>query len=289
MSIVEAPAQLQAWIDELGDEIAVLSTRRYKLIDALNALNVSPAPAPAAAVKVKVQREPAKRTSPANQRRRSKYDLAAIAKAARDGVKVGTSARDAVQALYPSASHQMVGWLMTRARKEGFEMPASRPGRSVHPSAPEATVTAISAAPSAPSLGGRQPTVNYVEIAQLIAKRYGIPPSTAKNWMARCREQGLIKPLTAGLRVVEDNTVDPDQSAAAVYDGRAVAEQYLAAIRQNTRPIQSVADLFDIDKQLAAQWVRRARADGELPPAAEPQLPEQERRAMLDATKSGLV
>jgi transposase-like protein len=168
----------------------------------------------------------------------------------------------------------------------------------------DATVTEITTAPGTKpkgpaSQGGRRPAVNYVEIAQVmvelrdaganvhseIAKRYDVPPSTAKNWMARCREQGLIKPLTAGLRVVEDNTIDPDQSATAVYDGRAVAEQYLTAIRENSRPIQSVADLFDIDKQLAAQWVRRARADGELPPAAEPQLPEQERRAMLDATK----
>jgi transposase len=176
---------------------------------------------------------------------------------------------------------------------------------------PNATVTKISDAPSAQpapkvkgpaQLGGRRPTVDYLEVAKLIAelraaganvqdgiaKHYKVPPSTAKNWMARCREQGLVKPLVAGLRVVEDNTVD-ETKPDVEYNAEAVAEHYRQAVRQNLRQVQYVADQLKIDRSTAMEWIRRARADGALPPAAEPQLPEDERRAMLDSSKPETV
>lgn len=174
------------------------------------------------------------------------------------------------------------------------------PGSGKKSAAPvDATVTQISTARSAPkpATGGR----DYVEIAKQIvefrdaglpvapalAQLYSVPLSTSKNWMTRCRDLGLVPPLEANLKVVEDNTVNPGRLPP--YDGAAVAAAYLEAIRDNRRPIQAVADTLGIDKATAIQWVRQARLDQQLPPAADPQLPEAERRALLDMSKPELA
>jgi|GEM_PF-4096958 len=185
-------------------------------------------------------------------------------------------------------------------RKAGLIADERGPGRP--PGAPnkpkpaaDAQVTQISDAPSRKP--GGPVARDYVEIARHIvefrdagvpvapalSKMFKVPESTAKNWMSRCREQGLVKPLVANLKVIEDNTIG-DQSTA-VYNAREVASSYLEAIRTNRRPIQHVADSLGIDKQTALGWVRQARLDGELAPDGEPQLPEEERRRLLDMSK----
>lgn len=163
-------------------------------------------------------------------------------------------------------------------------------------------VTAITSAPSASKvkgptqLGGRRPSVDYAAVAACmielrdaglsvqdgITKKYGVSVSQAKNWMARCREMGLVPKSVAGLKVIEDNTIT---ATTAVYDGPAVAAAYLEATRAGVRPVQNVADHFGIDRTVAAEWIRLARNSGLLRPANEPQLPDGERREMLNAYK----
>lgn len=156
----------------------------------------------------------------------------------------------------------------------------------------DAQVTPISSAKSAtPKRDWAEVAARIIEfrdqgvsVQEAIAKLYKVPTSTAKQWMKHCRESGLVKPLVAGLKVLEDNTAI--DNSTAVYSAREVATAYLDAIRTNLRPIQHVADSLGIDKSTAVSWVRQARLDGELPATSiEPQLPEEERRKLLDMSK----
>lgn len=120
-------------------------------------------------------------------------------------------------------------------------------------------------------------------VATGLAAKFNVPLSTSKNWMHRCIELGLLPKEDARLRVVEDNTVT--DAIGVAYDGPAVAASYLEATRAGVRPVQNVADHFGVDRTVAADWIRSARDVGLLPPANEPQLPDGERREILNAYK----
>lgn len=120
-------------------------------------------------------------------------------------------------------------------------------------------------------------------VATGLAAKFNVPLSTSKNWVHRCIELGLLPKEEARLKVIEDNTVSDTTEVA--YDGPAVAASYLEAVRAGVRPVQNVADHFGVDRTVAADWIRRARDAGLLPPANEPQLPDGERREILNAYK----
>lgn len=232
-------------------------------------------------------------TKQANPPGQSKYDYAEVARIAvaaqRNGAPMARSVADAF-----GTTEGMGGQLIIEARKRGLDIPKLSQGGRKPAAAPN--VTEISTARSAPPKR-RGPVIDYPEIARHIIELqtagkplqqgimglYKVPMSTARQWIRSCREQGLVKPVDANLRVVEDNTID--NSNAGEYVAELVANSYREALRENRRPVQYVADSLNVDKATAIEWVRRARADGALPPAAEPQLPEEERRALLDIPK----
>lgn len=113
-----------------------------------------------------------------------------------------------------------------------------------------------------------------------LAKKYGVTESAAKNWPKRCRDLGMLpKDPDLPLKVIEDNT-GPDGDPLP-FDAATVASVYLDAVRNNRRPIDAVTSTFNIDRLTAISYVDRAREARALPPANEPQLPEDERRALL--------
>lgn len=138
-----------------------------------------------------------------------------------------------------------------------------------------------------------------------LAAKFGVPLSTSKNWMNRCVKLGLLTPLTkpapqavasAG-RVA--TSVSPRNGSSPADDTPVelppdigpdlVALTYLQAVRDNRRPIQAVMDAYDCSKPSAVALIARARDAGALPPAGEPQLPEDERRELLgDVPAAGL-
>ena len=307
-------AHMRNWVEQLEADIARLQVERDTLWKAIAVLDpdgkvpfgpielspfastgVSPAVTgtPSAATPKKRPAKTKAKSKPAATQSGSKHDYVKVAEIARAAHAAGLPMAKAVGEQF-GTSPVMSSWLVTEARRRGLDVPSGRGQRT-------ATVTQISTAPSSPNPAAPNPVApkrNWPEIAghivefrdagvsvtDAIAKLYKVPTSTAKNWMTRCREQGLGKPLVANLKVIEDNTID-DQSTA-VYNASEVAGFYLEAIRTNRRPIQFVADSFGIDKAQAVSWVRQARLDGELPATSfEPQLPEPERRAILETQK----
>lgn len=152
--------------------------------------------------------------------------------------------------------------------------------------------------PSAKPAAGRAGGLDYAAIAAdivalraagtpvhtALAAKYGVPESTAKNWPGRCRQLGLLSDEPARLRVVEDNT-GPAVEDAIPFDAQLVAETYVGAVRLGKRPVQTVADRFNIERPMAAWYITQAREVGALPPQNEPQLPDAERKALLDEYK----
>lgn len=118
-----------------------------------------------------------------------------------------------------------------------------------------------------------------------LAAKYRVPDSTARNWPGKCRRLGLLADEKhVPLRVVEDNTGPADEDAIP-FDAQLVAEPYLGAIRLGKRPVQTIADRFNVDLQQARRYITGARDVGALPPVTEPQLPDAERKALLDEYK----
>lgn len=304
---------MRSWVDQLEVDIARLTVQRDVLWqaiavldpDAVSSWQPQPKVWPSAAEvgeridaastpvvpehparpKSKPAKKPAKKAaaSPAVPVKRSgsKYDYAKIAVAANAAVRAGTAAREAVRRLHPGISDAMAAWVITEARRQGHlilraERGGARPREVKTP------------AQVAPAHGRNWPEIAAhiiefrsasVPVAAGLAKLYRVPESTARNWMTRCREQGLVPPLSANLRVVEDNTTP---AGHGVFDPNLVAKAYLDAMRAGRRPVQTVADQFDVTKDVAQEWVGLCRTLGLLPPAGEPQLPEAERRELLD-------
>lgn len=122
-------------------------------------------------------------------------------------------------------------------------------------------------------------TAGVRSVAREISIKYKVPESTAKNWMAAARGIGLVPVQRANLKVLEDNT--GPEGAERKFDAARLAECYLQEIRAGRRPVMAVMDEFNVPRRVALTWITRARAEGALPPAHEPQLPEEERRAIL--------
>lgn len=309
-------AQLCEWVEDIDRDITRLQSERATLCATIVALDAdhdavttnppapvsSPALAAGLAPRHPARREPAERSTPPKKPKAqrnlklvtdaapassgSKYDYARIAQVANAAAAAGTSVREAITELYPDISTPMAGWVVGEARRRGHQISKARQGAS----RPRAVETPAQAKPAH---GRDYPEIakhvielrdSGVAVAPALAKLYKVPESTAKNWMTRCRDLGLVPKLVAALRVVEDHTTS-DEPTTAVYDAAKVAEAYREATRTNHRPLQFVADTFGIDRAQATNWVRQARLDGALPSAAEPQLDEVERRRLLDMSK----
>jgi hypothetical protein len=210
----------------------------------------------------------------------------------------------------PVAEFEFVRGLALAIR--GFALPVARPmivddrpsKPAVKPSAtkPKAPKPNAKAAPiprpPATKPSGRPTAVDYAAVAAdivalraagtpispVLAAKYRVPESTARNWPARCTKLGLLADEKhTPIRVVEDHT-GPDGDPIP-FDPALVAETYLGAVRLGRRPVQTVADRFNLSHSMAVAYVAKARRMGALPPANEPQLPDAERRAILDDYK----
>jgi hypothetical protein len=115
--------------------------------------------------------------------------------------------------------------------------------------------------------------------------KHHVPETTVKNWIAKCRQLGLIpKEPSAAVRVIEDNTGPIGNPSP--FSAYLVADTYRTAILNNQRPVTAVAERFNLDRVTAIAYIDRARAAGELPPACDPQLTEEQRRALLPNAKT---
>lgn len=241
-----------------------------------------------------------------------------------DGVIEAIARIDAQMAMYAAAKEQLIGVLVV-LRLEGSapvvaEVPVADPPTPPSPALRAATVPRVRAErtkgvpakaarakpapaskpapkPSSPSSPSSS-KIDYHAIADEIgvlraagrpvsaglAAKFRVPETTTRNWLTKCRTLGLIGDAKdPPMRVVEDDTGpvgDPVQ-----FDAGLVAETYLAAFRANRKPVQAVADRFNIDREGATGFIARARAEGALEPAGSPQLPAAERREILDAYK----
>lgn len=125
-----------------------------------------------------------------------------------------------------------------------------------------------------------------VPVAAGLAKEYGVNVTTTKNWIAKCRQLGLIpKDPSPAIKVIEDNT-GPDGDPQP-FNATHVAITYREAVRNNQRPVQAVQDRFNVDRTTAVAYIAQARERGALPPQGEPQLPDAERAELLAPVRNG--
>lgn len=160
-------------------------------------------------------------------------------------------------------------------------------------------------------------------ITPAVVAHFGVPTTTAKNWMTRCRKLQLIgykgmrgpapktrftpapvpvpdvamsseEPEEPDVLDDEPDTVDTvdddnelDEQPTSVDlgnlpDPQQIKADYLDAIRAGKRAIETLANDYLCDRAAVMVALNALRAAGELPPVNEPQLPQDERRAILE-------
>lgn len=147
----EAPAQLNAWIEEINGQIGKLSDRRQKFVDLLASLGepaaAAPVPAPKPPSTPRPQTDAAARRAADAERKRqsraksqprtggSKYDYVEVARVANAAVRAGVSPTQAVRRHF-NVTDAMGTYLIKTARKQGHDIEGRQASAPPKPAAP---------------------------------------------------------------------------------------------------------------------------------------------------------
>lgn len=232
--------QLELHIAELDALMVATRVERDRASAALVALRgevaavlpSSPAATKPAPVKKTVAKAAAGRTS--------KYDWEEIARVCRSAHAVSMSMNAAVaEALGVNAT--TANWLVTQARKRGFDVPTAR-------------------------TGARPATAKRNGVSARVVGPAHRPQTT--NDGARNVTISLAPPTS--VIIVEDDSADESPSVPCPSLGD-VAKLYLEAEEAGQKPIQVLAERFEVDRAHAQDWVTACRSHGFLPSRDEPQ------------------
>lgn len=211
-------------------------------------------------------------------------EWAAIAATARAAHAAGASMSEAIAAKH-GKTVGAASALMTKLRQRGYDIPKLRGTTTTTPAQPKPPAPTKPAKPTKPAAKG---SVDLHEVARVVieADAAGQPPipalvahfrkpeSTVKNWLKRVRDSGMVpRSPRPNLRVVDEDPSPPRPAALPAGGLQEVADTFREACEVNRRPIQTIVDRYDVDREVATEWVALCRADGLLPPKGEPVVP----------------